>query len=154
VKARTGYKNFSRCKDILLLGGPVRRQTPFVAPYLVHVGINNMTYYIALSSRGWQYGSTPISVIMPRTSPYQITLTDSERVTLEEIARKYTSPYFNVVRAKAILMAARGLRNDQIAQRVSLPRQIVSKWRKRFFEERLEGLENLPRSGRPPSFSP
>jgi transposase len=51
-------------------------------------------------------------------------------------------------------MAAQGLRNDQIAQRVSLPRQIVSKWRKRFFEERLEGLENLPRSGRPPSFSP
>jgi transposase len=51
-------------------------------------------------------------------------------------------------------MAAQGLRNDQIALRVSLPRQIVSKWRKRFFEERLEGLENLPRSGRPPSFPP
>jgi transposase len=51
-------------------------------------------------------------------------------------------------------MAAQGLRNDQIAAQVSLPRQIVSKWRKRFFEERLEGLENLPRSGRPPSFSP
>jgi hypothetical protein len=36
--------------------------------------------------------------------------------------------------AKAILMAAKGLRNDQIADRVSLPRQIISKWRKRFFE--------------------
>ena len=91
---------------------------------------------------------------MPRESPYKITLTHTERIALEEIARKYTSPYFNVVRAKAILMAARGLRNDQIAQQVSLPRQIVSKWRKRFFEQRLEGLENLPRSGRPPSFSP
>ena len=92
--------------------------------------------------------------IMPRTTPYEITLTSSEKNTLEDIARKYTSPYFQVVRAKAILMAAQGLRNDQIAERVSLPRQIVSKWRKRFFEDRLEGLENLPRSGRPPSFSP
>jgi len=91
---------------------------------------------------------------MPRQTPYAITLTNSEKSVLEDVARKYTSPYFQVVRAKAILMAAQGLRNDQIASQVSLPRQIVSKWRKRFFEERLEGLENLPRSGRPPRFSP
>ena len=91
---------------------------------------------------------------MPRNSPYSIALTSSEKAALEDIARKYTSPYYQVVRAKAILMAARGLRNDEIAARVSLPRQIISKWRKRFFEERLEGLENLPRSGRPPGFSP
>ena len=91
---------------------------------------------------------------MPRNSPYSIALTSSEKAAPEDIARKYTSPYYQVVRAKAILMAARGLRNDEIAARVSLPRQIISKWRKRFFEERLEGLENLPRSGRPPSFPP
>jgi len=91
---------------------------------------------------------------MPRNSPYSIALTSSEKAALEDIARKYTSPYYQVARAKAILMAARGLRNDEIAARVSLPRQIISKWRKRFFEERLEGLENLPRSGRPPSFPP
>ena len=91
---------------------------------------------------------------MPRNTPYSITLTSSEKSRLEDIARKYTSPYFQVVRAKVILMAGQGLRNDQIAERVSLPRQIVSKWRKRFFTDRLEGLENLPRSGRPPSFSP
>ena len=92
--------------------------------------------------------------IMPRRTPYTITLTSSEKSVLEDVARKYTSPYFKVVRAKVILMAAQGLRNDQIALQVSLPRQIVSKWRKRFFEERLEGLENLSRSGRPPRFSP
>src|SRR5438034_3207160 len=85
---------------------------------------------------------------MPRLSPFTITLTAREETALESIARRYTSPYYQVVRAKAILMAAQGLRNDEIATRVSLPRQIVSKWRKRFFEERLEGLENLPRSGR------
>jgi len=59
-----------------------------------------------------------------------------------------------VVRAKTILLAAQGLRNDQIADRISLPRQIISRWRKRFFEERLDGLENLPRPGRPPVFPP
>ena len=91
---------------------------------------------------------------MPRKSPYQITLSKDEKTVLERAARQYTSPYFSVVRAKVILMAARGLRNDQIASQVSLPRQIVSKWRKRFFEERLAGLENFPRSGRPPRFSP
>lgn len=91
---------------------------------------------------------------MPRQSPYTITLNSGEKSVLDEIASKYTSPYHKVVRAKIVLMAAAGLRNDQIAERVSLPRQIVSKWRKRFFEERLAGLENLPRSGRPPSFSP
>ena len=86
--------------------------------------------------------------------PFKITLSKDEKALLERAARGYTSPYFSVVRAKVVLMAAQGLRNDQIAARVSLPRQIVSKWRKRFFEERLAGLDNLPRSGRPPSFSP
>lgn len=97
---------------------------------------------------------TEVQLVMPRQSPYPITLTKPEKSTLESIARKYTSSYFQVVRARVILMAARGLRNDQISARLSLPRQIVSKWRKRFFEQRLKGLENLPRSGRPPGFSP
>lgn len=91
---------------------------------------------------------------MSRLSPYAITLSGAEKSALESIARKYTSPYYQVVRAKVILLAAQGLDNDQIGSQVSLPRQIVSKWRKRFFEERLAGLENLPRSGRPPGFSP
>jgi hypothetical protein len=91
---------------------------------------------------------------MPRHSPFPIVLTEREQSALKNIARKYTSPYFMVVRAKAILLAAQGLRNDQIAERISLPRQVISKWRKRFFEERLDGLENLPRPGRPPVFSP
>jgi transposase len=84
---------------------------------------------------------------MPRKSPYAIKLNPSERTRLEAVKRKYTSPYCIVVRARIILMAADGLRNDQIADRLSLPRPIVSKWRKRFFKERLAGLENLPRLG-------
>jgi transposase len=73
---------------------------------------------------------------------------------LEATARSYTSPYCDVVRAKIALYAARGLGNDEIALRLDTPRQIVSKWRKRFFEEGLVGLEERPRRGRPARFSP
>src|SRR5213594_2237528 len=113
-----------------------------------------MTYSIALFRLVNNIAARFVALTMPRHSPYPIMLSDSEKAALEGVARKYTSPYYQVVRAKVILLAASGLRNDQIAAQVSLPRQMVSKWRKRFFGERLEGLENLPRSGRPPSFSP
>ena len=86
---------------------------------------------------------------MPRKSPYSIVLTEKERGKLEGMAQKYTAPYFSVVRAKIVLLAAQGLSNDQIAAKFDLPRQIVSKWRKRFFEKRLDGLTDQPRSGRP-----
>ncbi len=91
---------------------------------------------------------------MPRTSPYQIRLSKTERAILESIARKYTSPYREVIRARIVLYAAEGLGNDQIAARLDTPRQIVSKWRKRFFEQRLDGLEERERRGRPARFSP
>src|SRR4029453_15095352 len=53
-----------------------------------------------------------------------------------------------------VLLASDGLRNDVIAARLDTPRQIVSKWRQRFFEERLAGLEEEPRGGHPAPFSP
>jgi hypothetical protein len=43
---------------------------------------------------------------MPRTSPYRLSLTDAERTELEARARRYTSPYSEVVRAKIVLYAA------------------------------------------------
>lgn len=91
---------------------------------------------------------------MPRSSPYVIELSPREREVLEARARKYTSAYRDVVRAKAILLAAEGRENKEIAELVGLPRQVVSKWRKRFFEERLAGLEDRPRGGRPSVFPP
>lgn len=91
---------------------------------------------------------------MPRQSPYVILLTKEEKDALESEARKYTSPYYKVLRAKVILLANQGLENKEIGRRLELPRQIVSKWRKRFYETRLEGLEDLPRPGRKPTFSP
>ncbi len=77
-----------------------------------------------------------------------------ERATLEAMARRYTAPYREVVRARIVLYAAQGLRNDEIAARLDTPRQIVTKWRKRVFEQRLDGLEEQERRGRPARFSP
>src|SRR6478609_5178212 len=91
---------------------------------------------------------------MPQTSPYHLTLTDAERTELEIRARRYTSPYSEVVRARIVLYAAEGLGNDEIAARLDTPRQVVSKWRKRFYDERLVGLTDLPRGGRPPGLAP
>jgi len=53
-----------------------------------------------------------------------------------------------------ILMAEEGFGNDEIADRLSTRREIVSMWRKRFFEERLPGLEDRHRPGRPRLFPP
>ena len=91
---------------------------------------------------------------MPRKSPYVLDLTAEQRHTLEERARRYTLPYREVVRAKIVLLAAAGLDNDEIAARLDMRREIVSKWRKRFFEEGLPGLDERPRGGRPPAFPP
>jgi transposase len=91
---------------------------------------------------------------VPRESPFEVNLSGEERRELESITRKYTSPYCDVIRAKIILLAAEGLSNDVIAARLDTPRQIVSKWRKRFSLARMPGLEAQPRGGRKARFSP
>ena len=91
---------------------------------------------------------------MPRISPYTIRLSSTEETALERQAAKYTLPYFQVQRAKMILYAAQGLSNDKIAERLDSRREVVSMWRKRFFLERLAGLEERSRPGGPRTFSP
>lgn len=91
---------------------------------------------------------------MPRKSPYQIDLSAEEATELSRRATKYTLPYYEVMRAKMILMAATGIDNDEIAVRLDTRREVVSQWRKRFFEKRLAGLEERARPGRPRVFPP
>ena len=91
---------------------------------------------------------------MPRKSPYNITLSPEEEKELLKRSSKYTLPYFTVLRAKMILLAAQGLSNDQIAAKLDARREVVSMWRKRFFEWRLDGLEERSRPGRPRTFPP
>ena len=74
---------------------------------------------------------------MPRKSPYPINLSQDERRELQRRAASYTLPYFQVARAKMMLLASQGLPNSLIAQRLDTRREVVSLWRKRFFEHRL-----------------
>jgi hypothetical protein len=91
---------------------------------------------------------------MPRHSPYRIVLSSREREALESRARQYTLPYFQVVRARMILLASEGRANDEIAAALSIGRDVVSHWRKRFFRQRMAGLEERRRPGRPRAFPP
>jgi hypothetical protein len=91
---------------------------------------------------------------MPRISPYRIVLSRDEGEELARRANKYTLPYFQVIRAKMILLAHQGLSNEDVADRLSTRREIVSMWRKRFFEQRLPGLDDRERPGRPRVFPP
>jgi len=91
---------------------------------------------------------------MPKKSPFPITLTDEQRAVLESRVRRYTSSYIDIVRAKIILYAAAGLENKDIAFRLDTSSQIVCKWRKRFFEHGLEGLQEGIRRRPPASFFP
>jgi hypothetical protein len=58
---------------------------------------------------------------MPRKSPFDVDLSSEERSLLESMARRYTSPYCDVIRAKIILLANEGLSNDLIATNWTRP---------------------------------
>ena len=88
------------------------------------------------------------------STPNVIRLTDEERAVVEQRARSSNAPFRAVVRARIVLYAAQGLDNVAIARRLDASRSFVSRIRKRFHEERLKGLEERPRSGRPVKFFP
>ena len=89
---------------------------------------------------------------MSRASPFVVELSDADRVVLEERARAYTAPFADVVRAKIVLLAAAGMQNVSIAERLDVDVDVVSRWRKRFCIEGIGGLADRKRSGRPRSF--
>lgn len=91
---------------------------------------------------------------MPRKSPCIITLSTGERERLEAMARKYTSSYRDVIRAKIALYAAAGLGNDEIAARLDTPPQIVSKWRSGSLRNAFAAWRSDPVAGARPAFPP
>jgi transposase len=91
---------------------------------------------------------------MSRQSPFVIDLSDKERGQLGSLARKQTAERRMVVRARIVLAAAVGEENVGIAERLEVALNTVIKWRKRFFEEGMDGLADRKRSGRPRTFPP
>ncbi|MDQ3586867.1 MAG: helix-turn-helix domain-containing protein [Actinomycetota bacterium] len=91
---------------------------------------------------------------MARPARHKIELSDEERSELERIARAEKRPWREVQRARIVLHAADGKTDVEIAARLDTSAGIVGRWRRRFFEERLEGLKDRPRAGRPRRFPP
>jgi transposase len=78
-----------------------------------------------------------------------LVLTAEERQTLERWARRPRSAQALALRARIVLACAEGATNQQVAERLGIWPQTVGKWRGRFVRERLEGLSDEPRPGRP-----
>src|SRR2546428_9064577 len=87
-------------------------------------------------------------------SPFRILLSGEERAELERRVACYTLPHKVVQRAKMILYAADGQSNAEVARRLETAAEVVGRWRKRFFEQRLGGLDDRQRAGRPRRFPP
>jgi transposase len=86
---------------------------------------------------------------MPPNVAVAIELSDTERLQLEAWTRRRTSAQALAQRSRIVLLAAEGLKNTEIAERLAVNRAMVAKWRSRFAEHRLDGLTDEPRPGRP-----
>jgi hypothetical protein len=93
-------------------------------------------------------------VVMARPPRHRIELSEQERCELERVGRSETMPFRDVQRARIVLYAAKGLPDTEIAARLDTTAGIVGKWRRRFAEQRLDGLKDKPRAGRPRRFPP
>jgi len=92
---------------------------------------------------------------MGRTITFrEVSLTEEQRRELTHYTRATTIPAGLARRARIVLLAAEGTPIREIVRRVGVQRNIVRKWLDRFRDRGIEGLEDLPRPGRAPVFSP
>jgi putative transposase len=80
-----------------------------------------------------------------------IILSDQEHEQLTSIVRSRSLPHGLVTRAQIVLMAAEGVTSNEIAKKVGLSAQSVCKWRQRYLQQRISGLHDELRPGRPRS---
>lgn len=90
---------------------------------------------------------------MPPNVAVAIELSEIERLQLEAWTRRRTSAQALAQRSRIVLLAAEGLKNTEIAERLEINRAMAAKWRARFAEHRLDGLTDEPRPGRPRTIS-
>src|ERR1700760_4101589 len=90
---------------------------------------------------------------MPSPFAAEVVLSDEGREQLESWARRRSSAQALASRSRIVLAAAEGLKNTEIAGRFGVEHGTVRKWRNGFARERLDGLLDEPRVGRPRSIS-
>ena len=86
---------------------------------------------------------------MPSFPVVSVELSEAEREQLVSWSRRSTTAQALAQRSKIVLLVAEGLRTGEIAARLGVHRNTVAKWRRRFEAERLDGLVDEPRPGRP-----
>jgi transposase len=86
---------------------------------------------------------------MPPNVAVAIELSGDERAQLEAWTRRRTSAQALALRSRIVLLAAEGIKNTEIADRLGISRNMAMTWRSRFAEHRLDGLLDEPRPGRP-----
>jgi transposase len=93
---------------------------------------------------------------MPAPFASAVVLNDTERSDLESLVRANSTPQALAFRARLVLRAAESDQpsNWQIGIEFACSRDTASKWRRRYLQQRLPGLQDAPRSGRPRAFSP
>ena len=84
-----------------------------------------------------------------RAAGFTLVLSDTERDELERIVRAPSMPAGLVRRAEIVLRSAEGETHRAIAAAVGVSLPLVSHWRGRFRDQRLAGLYDTPRPGRP-----
>lgn len=94
-----------------------------------------------------------VSAASPGRKPPCIELPSDEKQHLDGLVRRVTAPQREVFRARIILLADDGLSSRDIALQLDCDEDTVGKWRLRYAEQGPKGLRDLPRSGRPRTFS-
>ena len=81
-------------------------------------------------------------------------LTEVERMAIEKLAHSRTAPARQVERARIVRQASQGRMAPAIAAELRLTAGTVRAWIKRFNTRGVAGLEDRPRAGRPPTYTP
>jgi hypothetical protein len=87
--------------------------------------------------------------VMAAPKAVQVELSEGERAELEARLRRRKITRGDPLRAEIVLLAAEGLSNLAITERLGIARMTVATWRRRFAERRLDGLTDEPRPGAP-----
>src|SRR5690348_782799 len=86
---------------------------------------------------------------MPYPVAPVVVLTDDERAQLEAWSRRAKSANALAMRSRIVLAAADGLGNTAVAEQLGIAVSCARRWRSRFLAQRLDGLSDEPRPGRP-----
>ena len=95
---------------------------------------------------------------MARLSAVTLEVSEEQQAELNAIVRKRTSPHQQVMRARIILLASKGVSVHETMRRLGIARTTVQMWRRRWREADREGLQarlsDRPRSGAPATYTP